>query len=189
MARKTTRRVVTKEKRIFDASFINTIISLALIVILAIVFVQFLSVQVRWNKYQDFINRQTVNTTLGNSEEDGRMLATIFGTSPATTPLYEQPAELQKVVNQISRETGRDLVVVDNKKIILADAVPGNRSKAFTQDTDNEVKATIMDGSTRHFTEKSIDYPKGISQTVVPLLDGKGAIVGAVIISNSVIFK
>jgi hypothetical protein len=65
----------------------------------------------------------------------------------------------------------------------LGDTIAVNVTAAYQEDKDKEVEMTIADGKTRTFTESSNDYPHGISQVVVPLMDSKNMTIGAVIVS------
>ena len=123
------------------------------------------------------------------SAEDAGVFATTVGQYPAGSPLYTQSKELQQYVAQLSKQTGRDIVVMDKDKKILADTVPANVGKKFTEDKGNEVAQTLGDNQARTFIEKSSDYPQGIVQTVVPIKNAAGITVGAVVISSSQAFK
>lgn len=52
-------------------------------------------------------------------------------------------------------------------------------------DTQGEVAATIKDGKSRTFVEKSPDYMQGIIEMVFPLKDGQGKVLGALLISTN----
>jgi hypothetical protein len=124
-----------------------------------------------------------------NSIEDAKVLAATLTTLPAGNPLIKQKQQLQKYIETLSKETGRDVVVLDKNKVIIADTVSANTGNTYTEDTNGEVNKTIFDGEPRTFLEKSIDYPDGIKQTVIQLKDSKGTIIGALIVSSSNIFN
>lgn len=97
--------------------------------------------------------------------------------------MFMQPAVLAQYVEVISQQTGRDLVVVDVNGKILADTVVENVGQVWAEDKAGEVMLTIQDGKPREFEEVSVDYPNGLTQTVVPVRDDSGKIHGAVIFS------
>ena len=134
-----------------------------------------------WNYYADKMQDQLTSTALDASEEQALMLATIIGTSGMT----KAPANLEKLIITLSQQFDRDIVVMDTKKIILADTVPLSIGAKYTLDETNEVQKTIEDGKTRRFIERSSDYPGGISQVVVALRESDHAIIGALILSTS----
>jgi len=47
----------------------------------------------------------------------------------------------------------------------------------------------MKDSVSRSFTEKSTDYPNGISRVVVPIKDANNQVIGAVILSNATVGK
>jgi len=108
---------------------------------------------------------------------------------PSSNPLYKQPRELQNYVAAFSKHTGRDVVVVDTNKVILADTVAKNVGATFKEDKKSEVTMTIADSTPRQFVEQGVDYPNGIAQTVVALHDASGKTVGAVILSTSNVMR
>ena len=98
--------------------------------------------------------------------------------------MYKNPKELQNYVATIGIGLKRDIVVVDRNSTIIADTTAANVSKKYTEDKGGEVQKTIADGVTRTFTETSVDFPKGIGQTVIALKDMAGNTIGAIIFST-----
>lgn len=118
-----------------------------------------------------------------NAVTNAQLLAATVVNVPSDKPLLTQKSELQKYVTLLSKQTGRDIVVLDRSKIILADTIASNSGGMYGQDKSNEVGQTITDGISRGFVEKSKDYPVGISEVVVPLKDTTGKVEGALILS------
>lgn len=87
-------------------------------------------------------------------------------------------------LTQIGKQSNRDIVVLDKNKTILADTVSQNIGTKYPHDKKNEVTMTLADGRTRTFVEKSVDYPKGIKETVYAVRNKKGQIIGALIVSS-----
>ncbi len=100
----------------------------------------------------------------------------------------ERSDELQHYTNLLHDLQKRDIVVVNQQKLILADAVPENVGTIFEHDQDNEIQQTIQDGKTRTFLEKSVDYPQGIKLIVIPLKGEQNQIHGAVIVEWSSLY-
>ncbi|MBU2666841.1 EAL domain-containing protein [Actinoplanes bogorensis] len=96
--------------------------------------------------------------------------------------LIDRPAALIAYLERLHDLQDRDIVVVDTRKMILADAVPQNIGLPFDHDTGNQVGRTIADGRSRVFVETSVDYPEGIQQVVVPVIGAGGVTEGAVIL-------
>jgi sensor histidine kinase regulating citrate/malate metabolism len=142
-----------------------------------------------WNMYAVQTLHSSDDKRMMNSTEDASVIAMTVGQFPANAPLYTQSKELQAYVMSFSQKTHRDLVVMDQNKMILADTIPANVGKKFSEDKDNEVTKTIADGQERSFIETSSDYKYGLQQTVVPLKDAAGKTVGAIVMSSSPIFN
>lgn len=123
-----------------------------------------------------------------DSVEDADMLATTL-MYPQTASLLSQKAELQNLVSTLSKQTKRDIVVMDMHKVILADSVSSSAGKIYSFDPNKEVEKTLTDGNPRSFVEKSSDYPSGVNETVVALKDTKGSVVGALILSYSTLLQ
>ena len=96
---------------------------------------------------------------------------------------------LQSFITRLHASQQRDVEVVDLNKRILADAVPEDVGTILTHDTGNEVGLTMQDGQVRTFVEISPEYPRGISQLVVPLKDQEGKIIGAVIVEYTALYE
>jgi signal transduction histidine kinase len=104
--------------------------------------------------------------------------------------LDENLIKLQKYVASLSEKTARDIVVVNNKKIIVADIADEQEEigKEFIYD-NGEIRQTMLDGKPRIFREVSEYVPEGVQLAVVPLYNNpqnkeeKPKVVGAVITS------
>jgi PAS domain S-box-containing protein len=92
------------------------------------------------------------------------------------------PGSTQDITAKLHRTEGRDVVLVDAQKHILADAVPSEIGQTYSQDLGNEVGLTIKDRHVRTFVEASNDSPGGIKQIVVPVEAGDGRVMGAVVL-------
>jgi sensor histidine kinase regulating citrate/malate metabolism len=158
-----------------------------LIVFFALVSFKLLMSKAKWEYYVVQSQQQVMKYKMADSVEDAGMISSTIVSVPQGSPMLKNAAELQSYVDTVSRQTGRDVVVVDNKKKILADTFAANAGKAYGEDKDGEVAKTIADGQARTFIEKSADYPGGIEQNVISFKD-HGTVAGAVIISNSKIF-
>ncbi|MEH2064467.1 MAG: ATP-binding protein [Nostoc sp.] len=102
---------------------------------------------------------------------------------------YQDSEEVQSFTEKLHNLQKRDIVVVDIKKHILADAVPENIGTTFDHDRNNEVSKTIQDGVSRYFIEKSRDYPQGIKLVAIPLKLEEKQIVGAIILEYTPIYQ
>ncbi len=122
-----------------------------------------------------------------DATEDAQMLATTIVNVPTGKVLWTDKESLQKLVSLLSHQTGRDIVVEDTHQFVLADTLPANVGKMYTNGGNADLQ-TIKDGKPRRFTEKSPDYPAGVDEVVVPVKDSNGVTVGAVIMSTSHIF-
>jgi sensor histidine kinase regulating citrate/malate metabolism len=186
---KTTPKTVSKKKE--DTSMVRllAVIALLFFVSLIILSVKFVVLKHSWNSYAVQSLHSMDNRREMNSVEDATVVAMTVGQYPSAQPIYSQPKELQTYVTNFSKQTHRDLVVMDNNKKILADTVPANIGIGFGEDKNGEVAKTIFDGLQRTFTETSVDYPQGLEETVVVLKDASGKTVGAVVLSTSPIFN
>ena len=96
--------------------------------------------------------------------------------------LLDDPEALRAYLRRLHDLQQRDIEVVDTNKIILADVIPEDVGSRLDVDSDNEVGKTIADGKPRSFVETSDDYPDGIEQLAVPLVDDSGLTRGAVVL-------
>ncbi|MBI5524351.1 MAG: diguanylate cyclase [Desulfarculus sp.] len=132
------------------------------------------------------INSQTEEFSRKQAELLARRSALHFsgleiGNSASLTDAQRE--RLKKIVAEVHAVYLRDLVVVDRNKITVADIVPETLGTAYPHDQGGEVALTLVDGHTRHFEEKSANYPAGIKQVVAPLRgNGPGPIQGALIL-------
>lgn len=165
------------------------IIILALLLISAFIFAKHFIRSEKWNTYVVQSQKKVEDIKALDSSADGSLIASTIVNVPDANPLIKQPKGLQEYIALIGKNTGRDIVVLDTSKKILADVVAINVGKKYEYDKNGEVLKTIGDGQPRTFVEESIDYPKTVSETVVPIKNADGATVGALIISASPIFN
>ncbi|GAA2875019.1 hypothetical protein Acy02nite_36450 [Actinoplanes cyaneus] len=103
-------------------------------------------------------------------------------------PLYKSPRSLANYIERLHDTQHRDVVAVDTGKRILGDAVPENVGSLFDHDTGDEIGRSIADGESRIFVEKSVDYPAGIKQVVVPMQNAAGTTIGAVVLEYTPLY-
>lgn len=162
---------------------------LALFVLLGILGVKYLWVKQEWRGHAVVLQEGIQKFQNESAVEDGQILATTIVSVPAGfTPLIKMPAALQKYVSLLSSQTGRDMVILDKTNKIVADTVTVNVGTVYAFD-NGLIAKTLVDGVPRSFTEKSVDYPNGITETAVQIKDASGTIVGTLLISLSNIFK
>jgi diguanylate cyclase (GGDEF)-like protein len=92
---------------------------------------------------------------------------------------------LQKHVDGLHALYGRDIVIVDAQKQVIADADPAEVGSIYAGDQANEVGRTIADGQVRTFVERNALHPAGAKQITTPFhrdASAQGPIVGAVIL-------
>lgn len=158
---------------------------IALLLILGFLVIKYMGIKKTWYTHvvelQSGISKDESLSTI----EDAKIIATTISTVPQGLPLVYQSSQLQKYISSLSNQLGRNIIIVDKNQMILADTIPANVSKKYTEDINGEVSKTMFDGVARAFLEKSTDYPQGISQEVVQMKDTSGTIIGAVILSSS----
>ncbi len=186
---KTSSTKITKAAEAENMNKVLIAVTVLFFVCLVVMSFKYAMIRRSWNMYAVQSLHSSDSKNMMNSVEDANVVAMTVGQYPATNPLYKQPKEIQTYVENFSKQTHRDLVVMDMNKMIWADTVAANVGKKFGEDKDGEVLKTIGDGQKRVFTETSPDYPKGLEQTVVPLKDASGKTVGAVVLSASTIFN
>lgn len=158
-----------------------------LLIFFGLVSFKLLMSKAKWEYYVVQSQQQVMKYKMADSVEDAGVIAATVVSVPQGSPMLKNAAELQVYVETVSKQTGRDIVIVDSKKKILADTFAANVGQMYGEDKDSEVVKTIADGQARSFVEKSVDYPSGVEENVISFKD-HGTVVGAVIISNSKIF-
>ncbi|CAN5274358.1 hypothetical protein BH10PAT2_BH10PAT2_1030 [soil metagenome] len=186
---KTSPKMMTKSDQVASMNKVLTAVVVLFFVCLVVMTFKYAMMRRSWNMYAVQSLHSMDNRNMMNSVEDASVVAMTLGQYPAANPIYKQPKEVQTYVENFSKQTHRDLVVLDMNKVILGDTIAANVGKNFGEDKDGEVLKTIGDGQQRTFTETSSDYPRGLEQTVVPLKDATGKTVGAVVLSSSTIFN
>lgn len=125
-------------------------------------------------------NKIVTKLSIVDAQDVAKAIEESLSLEPQTLPMYLVPQDLQEILNEIV-EKGKDFVVVDAEKKILADAITENIGTKFTHDQNNEVGLAIQTGSVQTFIEKSQDYPEGIYVAAVPFKTEKGQAAGAVL--------
>jgi two-component system sensor histidine kinase/response regulator len=126
------------------------------------------------------VNRQyeaAMISATKEAEDVARVLGFLL-TSNATN----LSASAQEIVTKLHKTQGRDVVLMDAKKVVLADADPSDVGKFFTEDRADEVGATIKDRRVRTFVETGENHPEGIKQIVVAVEGNSGEVIGAVVL-------
>ncbi|MEH2113024.1 ATP-binding protein [Nostoc sp.] len=101
----------------------------------------------------------------------------------------EMLAHLQEHVESLHKQRQRDLEIVDQNKIILADVVTEDIGTLLDHDRNNEVGKTIQDGITRTYIEASPEYPNGIKLIAVAFKTSKNETIGAVILEYTPLYQ
>jgi len=127
------------------------------------------------------VNRQHAAAMAGVTKE-AEDVARVVGFLLISDTNKLSAASVQETVVKLHRTQGRDVVLMDSNQVILADPVPSQIGKIFTEDPSDEVGATIKDRQVRTFVEVSQDYPAGIKQIVVPVEGESGQVIGAVVL-------
>ncbi len=159
-----------------------TVIILSIALVLS--WLKYVKSEFRWFNYAPVAQQVIFEAPNYTAREEAWMIADTITTVPTSqNPLYKESTTLESYISSISNGVKRDMVVVDTNKMILADTVSKNVGSKFMEDKGNEVGQTIADGNIRSFEEISGDYPKGITQVVLPMKDQSGKALGAVIVS------
>ncbi len=166
-----------------------TILLVVLVVIIGIICAKFVWAKVKWNHYALQMQTRPLKYAALDSAEDAGMIAATIMTVPANNPLFKQTKALETYIQTLSKQTGRDIVIVNKDRTVLADTLAENVGQVYAYDNGDEVRKSIADGQVHTFVEKSNDYTAGISQTVIPLKAENGDIIGAIVLSNSQVFK
>ena len=99
--------------------------------------------------------------------------------------------DLQRYVDEFQALYGRDITIVDTRKIGIADADPVQLGRVFTGDPADELGKTLSDGQARLFVEHSLQHPEGAKQIILPVYhEGRHQppVVGAVILEYTQIY-
>jgi signal transduction histidine kinase len=132
------------------------------------------------------VNRQRAAAMVGATKEAEDVARVV--SSLVVADSSKLSAASQDIVAKLHRALGRDVVLVDTNKLIIADAVPSEVGTILIDDRFDEVGATIKDRQPRTFTEVSKDYPAGIKQIVVPVESVSGQVIGAVTLEYSPLY-
>lgn len=158
---------------------------LALFVVLGILAFKYIWVKQEWRgntvQLQNGIQKQQTAEAI----EEAYIVGMTITTVPPGVSMWKLPLVMQNYIVDLGKQTGRDIVVLDKNKKILADTTPANVGQTYSYDTNGEIASTMQDGTPRSFNEKSTDFPNGIMEEVVQLKDSKGTVLGAILISSS----
>lgn len=162
---------------------------LALFVVLGIVVFKYILVKQVWRENAVGLQGGIQKYQTAESIEAAQVIGTTIVTFPPIVPFLKNQPLLQQYVSKVGEQTGRDIVILNKNKKIIAATLPANVGQTYSFDLDGKIEQTMLDGNPRSFNEKSSDYPNGITLEIVQLKDQKGTIVGAILISPSNIFQ
>jgi two-component system, cell cycle sensor histidine kinase and response regulator CckA len=94
----------------------------------------------------------------------------------------------QQIVIKLSQTQGREVVVMDSNQTVVADAVPSEVGKHFSENPSGEVSATLKDRKVRTFVGVSDLHPAGSKEIVVPVEGESGALLGAVVLEYTPLY-
>lgn len=161
----------------------------AIIVLAAAVFflgAKYLHLKFAVNEFtQSTMHMNSMQQPTGKFADYGTIIGTTIANYPAGSPLLASQTALQSYIVSISKSLGRNVVVIDTSRKILADTIARNIGSNYAYDTNKEIDATLKDGISRTFVETSSDFPQGLTQTVSPIVDSSNHIVGVILISNT----
>lgn len=123
-----------------------------------------------------------------DTTEDAYMLSATLTAVPASKPLWLDKDNMQKLVDTLSKQTGRNIVVEDTTRLILAASVPTTIGKVYSYGGigANFDLQTMQDGKPRRYIDRNNN--NYFDEVVVQVKDSTGTTVGAVIMSTSHIF-
>lgn len=156
---------------------------------LLVISLKHMRLKAQWMTYSGSAQKSMIEWNTKSTQDQGSLLAVTATATTAGRPFYRSGRDFEMYIANVSKSLGRDVVVVDKTKLILADTVSSHVGNKFEEDKEGEVLKTIADGMPRAFVETSTDYPQGLDQTVVAMRDNAGTIVGAVILSSEKINK
>jgi two-component system, cell cycle sensor histidine kinase and response regulator CckA len=133
------------------------------------------------------VNRLQAAVLVGATDEARNVARVVGFLLTSGSDKFSETA--QEIVNQLHRTQGRDVVLVDFDQIILADAVPSQVGKRFTESPSDEVGATLKDRQVRTFVETNEKHPAGIKQIVVPVEGESGQLLGAVVLEYTPLYN
>lgn len=162
---------------------------LALFIVLGIIAFKYLWVKQEWHEHAVELQGGIQKYQTAEAVEEANIIGMTITSVPPVVSMFKVTPLLQSYISNLGKQTGRDIVVLDKNKKILADTVPANVGQTYNYDTGGEIAATMQDGNPRSFSEKSTDFPNGIMEEVVQLKDAKGTILGAILISPSNVFN
>lgn len=165
-----------------------TIIIVVLVALLAFVGLKYLHLKFAVENFTEgamLLNASQPAT--GPISDYAELIATTVADYPQGGALITQPLQLQNYTVTLSKTLGRDIVIVDMSRKILADTIAANVGTNYSYDQNKEIDQTLKDGASRSFVEKSTDYPEGITETIAPIHDISNRIIGVVLISNTTI--
>lgn len=159
------------------------IIPLIILVILAgLLTYKFVKTKNTWKMHVVVLQQGLEQNQTDNSIKDAEIIAATITTIPKGSPLFTNPTALQGYIENLSKISNRNILILDKNKKILASQYP--TSVGLTYNMDNgEIAKTLFDAVPRSFIEKSTIFPNGVTLEVVQIKDSKGTIVGTVLIS------
>lgn len=170
----------------------HTILHLVIIVLIFIAlfaFAKHFIRQAKWSSYVVEQQQDVAEIKNADSAKDAEVIGMTIVSLPTTSPLISQPKPLQSYIESVAEKMGRVISILGTDRKVIASSQDLNVGTSYAGDKNGEVAKTIGDGIARSFTEESVDYPNGLSNTVIALKNGNGATIGAIVISSSPIFE
>ena len=131
------------------------------------------------------VNRQRVAAAVSATKE-AENVARVLGILLSDSNGFSVSA--QEIVTKLHQTEGRDIVLLDTNRFVLADAIAADIGKKYTEDPGDEVGVTLKDRQVRTFVEISSDSPLPMKQIVVPAHDRSGHVIGAVVLEYTPLY-
>jgi len=135
-------------------------------------------------------HQQVIDAKLGATTEARRVADVIadaitFDPSDSIPSLWGHPQALQEYVTAIHKNQRRDIVIIELRRITIADAIEAEVGETFP-DPDGAVTETLSDGKPRTFVERV--GGEDIRQLVVALRSPEGTVIGGVVLEYSPLY-
>jgi two-component system, cell cycle sensor histidine kinase and response regulator CckA len=133
------------------------------------------------------VNRLRASAMVGvirEAQDVARLVSFVLMSSP-----NKLSPSAQEIVVKLHQKQGRDVVLMDSNQLVLADTIPSQIGKSFTDDPEDEVGATIKDRQARTFVEVNQEHRPGNKQIVVPVEGESGQVIGAVVLEYTPLYN
>ncbi|HEV7403101.1 MAG TPA: ATP-binding protein [Chthoniobacteraceae bacterium] len=129
------------------------------------------------------------HSVLTSAAQEAENVARVLGIAFAAEAAEGNTHPPQRMIDALHKALGRDFALVDPQQRILADVVPANIGSIYNDDPDDEIGETLKDRKVRTFVERSVDYPQGIHQIVVPIESARGEVIGALLLEYTPLYE